>query len=151
MAEAGHLRGAVAADSPAGRRVSASGSGGTIGRPRFGGGIGLLYAVTTISGPPLAVALNNQQLSKQEFRAALSFVRLAESILTAIAYLARDSSSRESRAGSTDASKRGDRRTDRHGAHSVTFRAETFRRVCMSFGRLGRCVRDLDAMRDRTW
>jgi len=25
----------------------------------FGGGVGVLYAVTTISGPPLAVALNN--------------------------------------------------------------------------------------------
>src|SRR5207249_12339584 len=30
----------------------------------FGGGVGLLYAVTTISGPPLAVALNNQGVSK---------------------------------------------------------------------------------------
>jgi hypothetical protein len=35
----------------------------------FGGGVGLLYAVTTISGPPLACALNNQGFSKQEFRA----------------------------------------------------------------------------------
>src|SRR6266516_4838745 len=35
----------------------------------FGGGVGVLYAVTTISGPPLAVALNNQGLSKDEFRA----------------------------------------------------------------------------------
>src|SRR5205823_10042633 len=34
----------------------------------FGGGLGVLYAVTTISGPPLAVALNNQGFSKQEFR-----------------------------------------------------------------------------------
>ena len=41
---------------------------------------------TTISGPPLAVALNNQGFSKQEFRAALAFVRLAESSLTAMAY-----------------------------------------------------------------
>lgn len=54
----------------------------------FGGGVGLLYAVTTISGPPLAVALNNQGFSKQEFRAALGFVRLAESTMTAVAYLA---------------------------------------------------------------
>jgi uncharacterized membrane protein YfcA len=52
----------------------------------FGGGVGLLYSVTTISGPPLAVALNNQGLAKQEFRAALGFVRLAESSLTAVAY-----------------------------------------------------------------
>ena len=54
----------------------------------FGGGVGVLYAVTTISGPPLAVALNNQGFSKQEFRAALGFVRLAESTMTAVAYLA---------------------------------------------------------------
>ena len=53
----------------------------------LGGGVGVLYAVTTISGPPLAVALNNQGFSKQEFRAALAFVRLAESSLTAMAYL----------------------------------------------------------------
>jgi hypothetical protein len=52
----------------------------------FGGGVGLLYAVTTISGPPLAVMLNNQGLAKQEFRAALGLIRLAESTLTALAY-----------------------------------------------------------------
>lgn len=52
----------------------------------FGGGVGVLYAVTTISGPPLAVALNNQGFSKQEFRAALGFARLAESSLAAVAY-----------------------------------------------------------------
>jgi uncharacterized membrane protein YfcA len=53
----------------------------------FGGGLGVLYSVTTISGPPLAVMLNNQGLAKNEFRAALGFIRLAESTLTAIAYL----------------------------------------------------------------
>jgi uncharacterized protein len=53
----------------------------------FGGGVGVLYAVTTISGPPLAIALNNQGVAKHEFRAALGFVRLAESSLTALAYL----------------------------------------------------------------
>ena len=53
----------------------------------FGSGIGVLYSVTTISGPPLAVALANQGLAKKEFRAALGFVRLAESSLTAVAYL----------------------------------------------------------------
>jgi uncharacterized membrane protein YfcA len=53
----------------------------------FGGGVGLLYAVTTISGPPLAVMLNNQGLAKQEFRAAMGVIRLAESTLTAVAYL----------------------------------------------------------------
>ena len=52
----------------------------------FGGCLGVLYSVTTISGPPLAVALSNQGLAKQEFRAALGLIRLAESSLTAVAY-----------------------------------------------------------------
>ena len=52
----------------------------------FGGGLGVLYAVTTISGPPLAVMLNNQGFAKKEFRAALGFIRLAESTFTAVAY-----------------------------------------------------------------
>ena len=47
----------------------------------FGGGLGVLYSVTTISGPPLAVMLNNQGLAKNDFRAALGFIRLAESSL----------------------------------------------------------------------
>jgi uncharacterized membrane protein YfcA len=42
--------------------------------------------VTTISGPPLAIMLNNQGFVKQEFRAGLSLVRLAESSFTAVAY-----------------------------------------------------------------
>ena len=52
----------------------------------FGAGVGVLYSVTTISGPPLAIALNNQGLEKREFRAALGLVRLAESSMTAVAY-----------------------------------------------------------------
>jgi uncharacterized membrane protein YfcA len=52
----------------------------------FGGGVGVLYSVTTISGPPLAVALSNQGLAKTDFRAALGFIRLAESVFTAVAY-----------------------------------------------------------------
>jgi uncharacterized membrane protein YfcA len=52
----------------------------------FGGGLGLLYAVTTISGPPLALLLNNQGVGKAEFRAALGLVRLAESTMTAVSY-----------------------------------------------------------------
>jgi hypothetical protein len=53
----------------------------------FGGGVGVLYSVTTISGPPLAVLLSNQGLTKKDFRAALGLVRLAESGMTAAAYL----------------------------------------------------------------
>lgn len=52
----------------------------------FGMGIGTLYSVTTISGPPLALLFNNQGYAKQDFRAALSVIRVAESGMTAIAY-----------------------------------------------------------------
>lgn len=99
----------------------------------FGGGIGVLYAVTTISGPPLAVALNNQGFSKDEFRAALGVVRLAESTLTAVAYLAAGLFARESLnlipwiipsllVG-----------VPLGGIAIRHVRTETFRRVCMSF------------------
>ena len=57
----------------------------SIGLP-FGAGLGVLYSVTTVSGPPLALLLNNQGLAKREFRAALGVIRLAESTFTAIAY-----------------------------------------------------------------
>ncbi len=57
----------------------------TVGIP-FGVGLGILYSLTTVSGPPLALLFNNQGLVKQEFRAALGMIRIAESILTAIAY-----------------------------------------------------------------
>jgi hypothetical protein len=52
----------------------------------FGGGLGVLYSVTTISGPPLAIVLNNQGFAKKDFRAALGIIRLAESSMTAVAY-----------------------------------------------------------------
>src|SRR3989442_9633094 len=52
----------------------------------FGGGLGVLYSVTTISGQPLAVMLSNQCFTKQDFRARLGRVRLAESTFTAAAY-----------------------------------------------------------------
>jgi len=52
----------------------------------LGSGVGVLYSVTTISGPPLALMFNNQGYTKQDFRAGLGLVRLAESSLTAVAY-----------------------------------------------------------------
>ena len=52
----------------------------------FGTGIGILYSVTTVSGPPLALMFNNQGYVKQEFRAGLGLIRIIESTLTAIAY-----------------------------------------------------------------
>src|SRR5437016_5162975 len=56
-----------------------------IGLP-FGTGLGILYSVTTISGPPLAILFNNQGLVKTEFRAGLALVRVAESSVTAVVY-----------------------------------------------------------------
>jgi uncharacterized membrane protein YfcA len=56
-----------------------------IGLP-FGMGLGFLYSVTTVSGPPLAILFNNQGLVKKEFRAGLGLIRVVESSVTAIAY-----------------------------------------------------------------
>jgi uncharacterized protein len=56
-----------------------------IGAP-LGAGIGVLYSVTTISGPPLALMLNNQGFVREDFRASLALIRIAESTLTAVAY-----------------------------------------------------------------
>jgi uncharacterized membrane protein YfcA len=52
----------------------------------LGTGIGVLYSVTTISGPPLALMLNNQGFVREDFRASLAIIRIAESTFTAIAY-----------------------------------------------------------------
>jgi uncharacterized membrane protein YfcA len=99
----------------------------------FGGGLGVLYAVTTISGPPLAIMLNNQGLAKKEFRAALGLIRLAESSMTAVAYGYAGLFTVQSLAlvpwivpsimvGVPV------------GAYMIQrMRAETFRRICMSF------------------
>jgi uncharacterized membrane protein YfcA len=99
----------------------------------FGGTLGVLYSVTTISGPPLAIALSNQGLAKREFRAALGLIRLAESTFTALAYFYAGLFSRQSAVlipmilpsiaiGVPI------------GAQLIQrIRPETFRRVCMSF------------------
>jgi uncharacterized membrane protein YfcA len=52
----------------------------------FGGGLGVLYSVTTISGPPLAVLLGNQGITRRDFRTSIGFIRLVESTLTAASY-----------------------------------------------------------------
>jgi uncharacterized membrane protein YfcA len=44
----------------------------------FGGGVGLLYSMTTISGPPLALYFNNQGMAKDEFKVALALTRSIE-------------------------------------------------------------------------
>ncbi|MBM3769858.1 MAG: sulfite exporter TauE/SafE family protein [Acidimicrobiia bacterium] len=99
----------------------------------FGGGVGVLYSVTTISGPPLAVMLSNQGFTKRDFRASLGFIRLAESSFTAVAYGYAGLFTHESMAlipmilpsiaiGVPI------------GAYLIQhIRPETFRRVCMSF------------------
>jgi uncharacterized protein len=60
------------------------------GGQAIGSGIGFLYSLTTISGPPLALFLRNQGLSKGEFRCTIAQIRVAESTLTLGTYLAFD-------------------------------------------------------------
>lgn len=103
-----------------------------VGLP-FGGALGVLYSLTTISGPPLAVLFNNQGLVKNEFRAGLALVRVTESSLTAIVYWHLGLFTAESVALTPPflaamligipAGAWAIRRLD----------AETFRRLCMSF------------------
>jgi uncharacterized membrane protein YfcA len=52
----------------------------------LGAGVGLLYSLTTISGPPLALFFNNQKFDRADFKVGLAIVRTAESVLTLIAY-----------------------------------------------------------------
>lgn len=54
----------------------------------FGGGLGVLYATTTVSGPPLALYFTNLGLVQDEFRAALAVVRVVESVTTLLMYAA---------------------------------------------------------------
>ena len=99
----------------------------------FGGGLGVLYSVTTISGPPLAVALNNQGFAKQEFRASLGAIRLAESSLTAIAYGSAGLLTADSM-GLIPQILPGVVIGVPIGAFLIRHvRLETFRRICMSF------------------
>lgn len=52
----------------------------------LGAGVGALYAVSTIAGPPLALFLNNQGFTKGAFRAALGLIKLVAAGLTLVAY-----------------------------------------------------------------
>lgn len=54
----------------------------------FGAGLGVLYATTTVSGPPLALYFTNLGLVQDEFRAALALVRVVESVTTLLMYAA---------------------------------------------------------------
>ena len=99
----------------------------------FGGGLGVLYSVTTISGPPLAVMLSNQGLAKQEFRAALGFVRIAESTLTAVAYAYAGLYTRSSLGLISQILPSVAIGVPIGAVIIQHVRPETFRRVCMSF------------------
>lgn len=99
----------------------------------FGAGVGVLYAVTTISGPPLAVMLSNQGLTKRDFRAALGFIRLAESCFTAVAYWWVGLYSMESLALVPYIVPSIAVGVPIGAAVIQRVRPETFRRVCMSF------------------
>jgi uncharacterized membrane protein YfcA len=103
-----------------------------VGLP-FGAGLGFLYSVTTISGPPLALLFNNQGLVKQEFRAGLALIRVAESCLTAFAYYQLGLFTAEAlHVGSwiVPSVLLG----IPLGAYAIRrMDAETFRRICMSF------------------
>ena len=123
-----------------------------IGLP-FGTGLGVLYSLTTISGPPLAMLFNNQGLVKNEFRAGLALVRVAESSITAIVYYQLGlfiTESRDILLAFVPSVLIGIplgafllRRMD----------AETFRRICMSFDAwvvgfgLSRVLMELDLVR----
>ena len=52
----------------------------------LGAGVGLLYGMTTISGPPLALFWNNQGLVKDDFKVSLAVIRTIESVCALIAY-----------------------------------------------------------------
>ena len=99
----------------------------------FGVGVGALYSVTTISGPPLAIFLNNQGFGKLDFRAALGLIRFVEASLTTGAYASSRLFMPASVAllavivPSVIAGVPIGMRLIRH------VRPETFRRICMSF------------------
>jgi len=103
-----------------------------IGVP-FGAGVGILYSLTTISGPPLALLFNNQGYVKEEFRASLGLIRVAESSLTAIAYYwlgLYSTSSTQILAAILPSVAIG----IPLGAYLIRqMPVETFRRICMSF------------------
>jgi uncharacterized protein len=52
----------------------------------LGASVGTLYALTTISGPPLALFWRNQGMAKGEFRCAMAQLRCAEGSMTVGAY-----------------------------------------------------------------
>lgn len=103
-----------------------------VGYP-FGFGLGVLYSMTTISGPPLALLLNNQGLGKREFRAALGFIRLTESSFTAIAYLSAGLITKQSNLLIPQILPSVLIGVPIGAALIRQMKVDTFRRICMSF------------------
>jgi uncharacterized membrane protein YfcA len=71
--------------------IQAGGLSWPIRRERLAGaplgmGVGLLYSLTTISGPPLALFFNNQKFDRSDFKVGLAIVRTAEALFTLVAY-----------------------------------------------------------------
>jgi uncharacterized protein len=103
-----------------------------VGTP-FGAGVGMLYSLTTISGPPLALYFNNQGLAKDEFKVALALTRTIESTSTLVAYTWLGVLTRES-AGLVPYLAPGVLLGLPFGFYLIRkLDAETFRRICMSF------------------
>lgn len=99
----------------------------------FGAGLGFLYSVTTISGPPLALLFNNQGYAKSDFRAGLAAIRVVESTLTAIAYWHMGMFTAQS-IGLAQTILLGVLIGIPLGAFAIRrLDPETFRRICMSF------------------
>ena len=99
----------------------------------LGAGVGLLYGLTTISGPPLALFWNNQGLAKDDFKVTLAIVRTIESLCALIAYASLGLLTHES-AGILPWIIPGVLLGFPIGHWLIRkVGAETFRRVCMSF------------------
>ena len=99
----------------------------------LGAGVGVLYGLTTISGPPLALFWNNQGLAKDDFKVGLAVIRSIESVCALLAYAYLGLITRESAAylpllvpGVAIGIPLGHWLVRHVGV-------ETFRRVCMSF------------------
>jgi len=99
----------------------------------LGAGVGVVYGLTTISGPPLALFWNNQGFAKEDFKVALAIVRSIESVCALLAYAYLGLLTSESAAilpwivpGVLIGFPLGHVLIQRIGV-------ETFRRICMSF------------------
>ncbi|MEO8700716.1 MAG: sulfite exporter TauE/SafE family protein [Kofleriaceae bacterium] len=99
----------------------------------FGGAVGVLYSLTTISGPPLALYFNNQGMAKDDFKVALALTRTIESTTTLIAYAVLGMITRESAALVPYLAPGVLLGLPLGFALIRHVQPETFRRVCMSF------------------